>query len=131
INRFTTMPESERLTSLPREAATLPETPQADETKMQLLSVAERLFAQRGTAGVSLREIAREAGQRNTGAVHYHFGSREGVIAAIFALRASEIDRERSRMLAAIPEQAGTAERVRAVIRAIVFPFALLPVSTD
>ena len=73
--------------------AALPDPPQTDETKTQLLRVAERLFAQRGTAGVSLREIAREAGQRNTGAVHYHFGSREGVIEAIFALRAAEIDR--------------------------------------
>lgn len=111
--------------------AALPDPPQTDETKTQLLRVAERLFAQRGTAGVSLREIAREAGQRNTGAVHYHFGSREGVIEAIFALRAAEIDRERSRMLAAIPAEASMQARVRAVIRAIVFPFALLPVSTD
>jgi AcrR family transcriptional regulator len=96
-------------------------------TREQLLIVAERLFARQGTAAVSLRAIAREAGQRNTGAVHYHFGSREGVIAAIFELRASVIDHARRQMLDQIPEGLEGRERIRAIMAAIVVPFARQP----
>ena len=45
---------------------------------------AERLFALHGIDGVSLRQIAAEAGSANNSAVHYHFGSKTGLIAAIF-----------------------------------------------
>ena len=31
----------------------------------------------------SLLEITRQAGQRNRGAVHYHFGSRTGMLVAV------------------------------------------------
>lgn len=31
----------------------------------------------------SLVDITRRAGQRNRGAVHYHFGSRDGLIVAV------------------------------------------------
>ena len=43
-----------------------------------LIAAAERLFASRGIDGVSLREINREAGQRNTTSLQYHFGDRAG-----------------------------------------------------
>ncbi|HRO59668.1 MAG TPA: TetR family transcriptional regulator [Burkholderiaceae bacterium] len=89
-----------------------------------MLIAAERLFARDGTTGVSLRAIAREAGQRNTGAVHYYFGSREGVIEAIFEFRAAGIDKARTEALDAIPSHLRGSERVRAVVAAIVVPFA-------
>ena len=41
---------------------------------------AEQLFAAHGVDGVSLRQITREAGQRNTTALQYHFGSRDGLL---------------------------------------------------
>ncbi|HEY4006781.1 MAG TPA: helix-turn-helix domain-containing protein [Pseudonocardia sp.] len=41
---------------------------------------AERLFAEHGVDGVSLRQITRDAGQRNTTALQYHFGSRDGLL---------------------------------------------------
>jgi AcrR family transcriptional regulator len=61
-------------------AATVPGT-----TRLAIISAAERLFAQRGIDGVSLREINREAGQSNTGAVQYHFGDRDGLVLALIA----------------------------------------------
>ncbi len=61
---------------------------------------AERLFATDGINGASLRQIAAEAGSSNNSAVHYHFGSKQGLIAAIFQYRLPQIISER-RMLAA------------------------------
>ena len=53
---------------------------------LRLVLAAERLFALHGIDGVSLRQIASEAGSANNSAVHYHFGSKEGLIGAIFRL---------------------------------------------
>jgi AcrR family transcriptional regulator len=48
-----------------------------------LLRTAEALFASKGIDAVSLNEINKAAGQRNTSALHYHFGSKEKLIDAI------------------------------------------------
>lgn len=56
-------------------------------TALQLLLTAERLFAEHGFAGVSLRQIAVESGSSNNSAVHYHFGSKERLVEAIFDYR--------------------------------------------
>lgn len=66
---------------------------------LRLVLAAERLFARHGIDGVSLRQIAAEAGSGNNSAVHYHFGSKHGLIAAIFRYRLPQIIRER-RLLA-------------------------------
>jgi AcrR family transcriptional regulator len=67
---------------------------------LRLVLAAERLFAKDGINGASLRQIASEAGSSNNSAVHYHFGSKHGLIAAIFQYRLPQIISER-RMLAA------------------------------
>ena len=46
--------------------------------------VALRLFAQQGVEAVSLRTINTEAGSKNKSAVQYHFGSKLGILEAIF-----------------------------------------------
>ncbi len=60
-------------------------------TALQLLLTAERLFAEHGLAGVSLRQIAVDAGSANNSAVAYHFGSKEGLVQAIFAYRLPQL----------------------------------------
>jgi AcrR family transcriptional regulator len=49
------------------------------------------LLAERGLRGVSLREINEAAGQRNTNALHYHFGDREGLLRALSARHGAEV----------------------------------------
>jgi AcrR family transcriptional regulator len=49
----------------------------------ELMATAERLFAAEGIDAVSLRQITREAGQRNVMALQYHFGDREGLLVAV------------------------------------------------
>ncbi|MEM7579193.1 MAG: TetR/AcrR family transcriptional regulator [Cyanobacteria bacterium P01_A01_bin.80] len=52
------------------------------DTKEQILNVAERLFAEKGFAGTTLRNVIREA-EVNIAAVHYHFGSKEELFVAV------------------------------------------------
>ena len=56
---------------------------QAVETRRLLVDAATEAFAEHGVFAASLVDITRRAGQRNRGAVHYHFGSRDGLIAAV------------------------------------------------
>lgn len=78
---------------------TLPHGTPASATALQLLLTAERLFGEHGVAGVSLRQIATEAGSSNNSAVAYHFGSREGLVRAIFAYRLPQLDHRRRLLL--------------------------------
>lgn len=73
--------------------------PRTDGTRRALVDVAERLFAERGVAAVPLRTVSSAAGQRNHSAAQYHFGSREGLVAAIIAARSPRVDERRRRML--------------------------------
>lgn len=56
---------------------------EGSSTPVELISAAERLFAERGIEGVSLREVTRAANQRNSTALQYHFGDRDGLVRAI------------------------------------------------
>lgn len=49
-----------------------------DATKARIIAVAGRLFAERGFAETTSKEICEQA-QTNITAVNYHFGSREGL----------------------------------------------------
>jgi AcrR family transcriptional regulator len=64
-------------------------------TKVRLILVAEALFAEQSIENVSLREIARTAGNGNNNAVQYHFGGKDGLIQAIFAYRVWQMDKAR------------------------------------
>jgi AcrR family transcriptional regulator len=50
-----------------------------------------------------VRQLNEAAGQRNTSALHYHFGSREGLLRAIVERHQAIVDADRARRLAAIP----------------------------
>ena len=74
----------------------------ANATARQLLGVAERLFAEHGIAGVSLRQIAAEAGSLNNSAVRYHFGTKDDLLRAIFAWRLPELLQRRALLRARV-----------------------------
>src|SRR5438270_7690282 len=57
----------------------LTRAPASRTTRELLLDTAERIFAQKGTRAVALREIGVAANQRNNGVAQYHFGSKEGL----------------------------------------------------
>jgi AcrR family transcriptional regulator len=67
---------------------------QVAATRARLLRAGERLFAEHGIHQVRLREINALAGQRNSSALHYHFGSREGLVEAILSEHQTAMDRD-------------------------------------
>lgn len=82
--------------------------------KVQLVLTAERLFALHGINGVSLRQISVEAGNGNNSAVSYHFGSRDGLIQAIFEHRLIEMSDRRAELFSrARPSSDGDELRAR------------------
>jgi AcrR family transcriptional regulator len=64
-----------------------------------LILAAERLFAERGIEGVSLRQVNQAANQRNISAAHYHFGSRDGLVQAVLMFRLPRLDQRRGELL--------------------------------
>jgi AcrR family transcriptional regulator len=71
----------------------------SEGARLRLLTTAKRLFAERGLDGVSLREIIREAGIKYATAIQYHFGDRDGLVAAILAIHEARVDTRRDAML--------------------------------
>jgi AcrR family transcriptional regulator len=72
----------------------------ATGTRAKLLSAGERLFAEKGIHGAQMRDVVRAAGQANDSAVHYHFGSRDGLLAAICIRHIDAMEPARRRRLA-------------------------------
>lgn len=64
------------------------------DTKTILLNVAEELFANHGIDRVSVRDIT-HAAEVHIGSVNYHFGSKEGLIAAVFERRIGPVNQAR------------------------------------
>lgn len=90
------------------------------ETRNRLIREAERLFANRGVYGVTIREITEAAGQRNVSALNYHFGSREGILDEILLKHGTPLDDERGALLARLGEDATTRE----LIATLLVPYA-------
>lgn len=90
------------------------------DTKEQIISVAERLFAERGFAGTTLRNVVSEAGV-NLAAVHYHFGSKEDLFRAVVARFARPVVEQELALLEQL--QAGhEVPSVEAILTALLKP---------
>jgi AcrR family transcriptional regulator len=75
------------------------DAPSRSAAAEQIKAVARRLFAEKGVDGVTVREIASAAGQKNHGAVGYYFGSKEALVREIIVEGAAAIDRRRNDQL--------------------------------
>jgi AcrR family transcriptional regulator len=70
-------------------------------TRERILDAAERLFAQRGFHGVSIRAIT-GAAQVDVALANYHFGSKQGLLEAVVLRRAEDLNSERLARLDAV-----------------------------
>ena len=93
-------------------------TPTATGTEQRLIAAAERLFAQHGVGAVSLRAVMQAAGT-NVAAVHYHFGSQQGLLDAVLRSRLGQVTAARNAVLA---ELSGTTVTAHELARAFVQP---------
>lgn len=87
-------------------------------TREAILAAAERLFAEHGVVAVSNRQISEAAGQGNTAAVGYHFGTKTDLIRAIVRKHTEKIERIRTRMVA----EAADSTNVRDWVACLVWP---------
>lgn len=84
----------------------------------KVLLVAERLFGEHGLAGASLRQITAAAGQANNSIVHHYFGSRSGLIQAVYEMRVPVLERGRQQLL----DAAGETPSLEDLLGALLFP---------
>jgi AcrR family transcriptional regulator len=91
----------------------------------QLVLAAERLFAQHGLDGVSLRQIVTAAGLHNPAAVQYHFKNKAGLLRAVVLHRVKAFNQRRQQMLDELVAT-GREHDLRGLVEAIVCPLAEL-----
>ncbi len=72
---------------------------QAEATRLRILTVAERLFAEQGVSSVSNRQVGEAAGQGNNTAVGYHFGTKNDLVRAIVQRHTAAMDTVRDDLL--------------------------------
>lgn len=89
--------------------------------RAKLLDCAERLFAEHGVEGISLRSINAEAGL-SAAALHYHFGSKQAVVAALLERRMPALMERRGLLLTRLDERADTPVTTREVLTALLEP---------
>lgn len=94
--------------------------PDASATREKLLDAAAEAFAEHGVLNASLLDITRRAGQRNRGALHYHFGSRDGVLAAVLDRHVGFLAQREGELLAAAMARPG--RDIPPIVEAIVRP---------
>lgn len=91
------------------------------DTRARLLDAAEESFAREGINGTATQEITRRAGQRNTSALHYYFGSRAGLLDAVLARHLADVEVLRSTMADGLVERRATGD-LKALVQALVLP---------
>lgn len=87
----------------------------------RLLDAAERLFAEHGFHGVSLRTITTEAGV-NLAAANYYFRSKEGLFRAVFERRVGPVNADREALLQELMARSAGRPAVGEVLRAFLEP---------
>jgi AcrR family transcriptional regulator len=99
-----------------------------DGTRDRILRTGERLFAEHGFNGVSVRELA-AAAQVNIASIGYHFGNKEGLLSEVYRRHCEPMIAERLRGLGGARQLRGQA-RIAAIIDAFIRP-ALQQVETE
>lgn len=103
------------------------------DTRERILDTAERLFAEKGISGTSLRALTKAAAA-NLASVHYHFGSKEALLDAVVERRAKPLNAERLRLLAAFEDREAKDEapEVEAILQAFTVPaLTALPMGSE
>ena len=85
-------------------------------TKIRLLDASERLFAERGFAGASVRDIA-EASGCNLAAMNYHFSSKEKLYQEVMLRRMRQLREKRVGVLSELMERFPDGTKLEEVLR--------------
>src|SRR5882724_5380853 len=103
------------------EASSVARTTRGD-AREKLLDVAEKVFAEHGVDGCTIRSITTEAGV-NVAAINYYFRSKEDLYQEVVKRRQSPLIEERLRRLEeCINKARGKKPMVRDILRSLVEP---------
>lgn len=90
------------------------------DTREKILDAAEHLFVEHGFAATSMRAIAQTA-EVNLAATNYHFGSKKGLLAAVFQRRVRPINERRLLLLKGL-EDSDRLLTLRSILEAFFAP---------
>ena len=109
--------------ALSRSAGLAPtESGRGAETRERLLDAAERIFAERGFEGASMRAVTQAAGA-SVSAANYHFGSKEALLRETLLRRVGPLNERRLARLDALEESAsGRPLELETIIDAFLRP---------
>ena len=93
----------------------------AADTRDLNLDAAEDLFSKHGFYGVTIREVAREAGV-DTALVHYYFGAKRELFDAVFLRRAEFLNSERVNAINSYATEMGEAMTLEGLFEAFLRP---------
>lgn len=91
------------------------------DTRDAILNAAEDLFSKHGFYGVTIREVAREAGV-DTALVHYYFGAKKELFDAVFNRRAEVWNSERVAAINRYAEEVGADMTLEGLFEAFLRP---------
>jgi AcrR family transcriptional regulator len=101
------------------------------ETKERILNAAEKLFGANGYSATSLRRIISLAGV-NLAAIHYHFGSKEGLLDQVILRKAGPLNEHRLKLLDRFESEAAPAPpAVAKILEAFIVPAVLIEKSPE
>lgn len=92
-------------------------------TRDALLEEGALLFARRGVDAVTARELHAAVGARNESALHYHFGGRDGLVAAIVVGHVAAVEARRAVLVERLRAEGRTGD-LRALVAALARPMA-------
>ena len=91
------------------------------DTRELILDAAEDLFSKHGFYGVTIREVAREAGV-DTALIHYYFTAKRGLFDAVFLRRAEVWNSERVDAINRYASENGEAMTLEGLLEAFLRP---------
>jgi len=94
-----------------------------DGPRQHIIETAERLLAEYGLEGVSLRQIGVTAGKANNSLIQYHFGDKAGLIREIISRRVESFEQRRQELFAAA-EAKGQLSDLRTLLEIVLLPLA-------
>lgn len=101
------------------------------ETREKILNAAEALFGEYGYSATSLRHIISEAGV-NLAAIHYHFGSKQGLLDQVILRKADPLNEQRLALLDRFEAEAAPEPVcIEKVLEAFIMPAVLVDKSPE
>ena len=103
---------------------------QGPDLRQSILDAAEALFSRHGFYGVTVRQVAAEAGV-DTALIHYYFGAKRELFDSVFARRAEILNDARLEAMRAYAEAHPGVMKAEGIIEAFIGPLVDLSLTND